>query len=325
MAPHTDSHPGSYVKHNPGRTGDWEAAGLRWLNDHAQASCVSGEAGGGAAVSSSVAASLPVAASPGVHAAPGLRVARVMERAGERLVLERISTTAPTALAAENFGRALAQLHARTHDVDGQPLRFGSGPAEWVGDGYQGPNDCLLPLPLNPTDSWGAYYADLLESLCTNAAGRDSFSVAHRTAIDSLLFRLRSSDFDATSQPAPIHGDLWSGNVLWARAQDFCDGEVPASGSFSGGEVGARDCVAVLIDPAAHVGHPETDLAALQLFGAPHLERILGAYAEAAGLDRDWRDRTPLHQLHLLFLHVAVFGGSYEAQAMSAVRAALRL
>lgn len=295
MAQHNDAHDvPTYVKNNPGRAGDWEAAGLRWLHGHAQAYSGAGEGS-------------------------GLRVARVLERAGDRLVLERVATSSPSAEAAENFGRGLAALHSRRQNLDGQSLRFGSGPAGWDGDGYQGPNDCLLPLPLTPTDSWGAFYADLLESLCTNATGRDSFSTAHRAEIDTLLSRLRSSDFDATASPAPVHGDLWSGNVLWGGAgggRAIRDGE-----ELAGGDVGG----AVLIDPAAHVGHPETDLAALQLFGAPHLERILGAYAEAAGLDRDWRERTPLHQLHLLFLHVAVFGGGYETQAMSAVRASLTL
>ena len=39
-----------------------------------------------------------------------------------------------------------------------------------------------------------------------------------------------------------------------------------------------------LIDPAAHGGHRETDLAMLALFGAPFLDRILAAYDEVAPL-----------------------------------------
>jgi fructosamine-3-kinase len=37
-----------------------------------------------------------------------------------------------------------------------------------------------------------------------------------------------------------------------------------------------------LIDPAAHGGHRETDLAMLALFGAPYLHSILAAYREVA-------------------------------------------
>jgi fructosamine-3-kinase len=74
-----------------------------------------------------------------------------------------------------------------------------------------------------------------------------------------------------------------------------------------------------LVDPAAHGGHRETDLAQLALFGgAPHGDRLLAAYAEVWPLADGWRARVPLHQLHLLLVHTAVFGGGYAR----AVRAA---
>jgi fructosamine-3-kinase len=78
-----------------------------------------------------------------------------------------------------------------------------------------------------------------------------------------------------------------------------------------------------LIDPAAHGGHRETDLAMLALFGAPHLDRIIAAYQEAAPLADGWRGRIPLHQLHPLLVHVCLFGGSYRESALAAARAVL--
>ena len=81
-----------------------------------------------------------------------------------------------------------------------------------------------------------------------------------------------------------------------------------------------------LVDPAAHGGHRETDLAQLALFGgAPHLDRILAAYQEAWPLADGWRARVPLHQLHLLLVHAALFGAAYrDAVATAAGAAALR-
>ena len=99
------------------------------------------------------------------------------------------------------------------------------------------------------------------------------------------------------AEPARLHGDLWAGNVLWS-----------ASGP-------------VLVDPAAHGGHRETDLAMLALFGLPHLDRVLAAYDEAWPLDDGWRDRVALHQLHPLLVHAALFGGGYGRQAVSAAAA----
>jgi len=99
--------------------------------------------------------------------------------------------------------------------------------------------------------------------------------------------------------PSRIHGDCWSGNVVWSGGRGW------------------------LIDPAAHGGHRETDLAMLELFGAPFAGRILGAYREAAPLADGWRVRVPLHQLHPLLVHVCLFGAGYREPALAAARAAL--
>jgi fructosamine-3-kinase len=78
-----------------------------------------------------------------------------------------------------------------------------------------------------------------------------------------------------------------------------------------------------LIDPAAHGGHRETDLAMLTLFGAPHLDVFLRAYEQVTPLASGWRERVPLHQLHPLLVHVCLFGASYAGQLRAAASGAL--
>jgi fructosamine-3-kinase len=80
-----------------------------------------------------------------------------------------------------------------------------------------------------------------------------------------------------------------------------------------------------LIDPAAHGGHRETDLAMLQLFGCPHLDRVLRGYLAEWPLADGWQRRIPLHQLYPLLVHVELFGRSYAHQAVTAARRALDL
>jgi fructosamine-3-kinase len=122
-----------------------------------------------------------------------------------------------------------------------------------------------------------------------------------REAVDAVISRCAAGDFDDDDPPARLHGDLWSGNVMWTP-----DG-------------------AVLIDPAAHGGHRETDLAMLTLFGCPHLDAVLDGYQEAHPLRDGWRERIGLHQLYPLLAHVALFGGNYVRQTDAAARGVLTL
>ena len=100
--------------------------------------------------------------------------------------------------------------------------------------------------------------------------------------------------------PARLHGDLWNGNVLWGG-----DGQV------------------WLIDPAAHGGHRETDLAMLHLFGCPQLQAVLAGYQRRAPLAEGWRERVGLHQLFPLLVHAVLFGRGYAEQALDVARSAL--
>ena len=80
---------------------------------------------------------------------------------------------------------------------------------------------------------------------------------------------------------------------------------------------------AVFIDPAAHGGHRETDLAMLALFGCPHLDAVFDGYRSVRPLRAGWRDRVGLHQLFPLLAHVALFGAGYAPQTVAAAHAAL--
>ncbi|MBB1017780.1 phosphotransferase, partial [Dietzia sp. DQ11-71] len=129
---------------------------------------------------------------------------------------------------------------------------------------------------------------------------------ADLAVVERACDRVASGELDDPGDvPARLHGDLWTGNVLWTGSGD--------------------NAHAVLIDPAAHGGHRETDLAMLALFGAPHPDEILRGYDEAHPLREGWRDRVPLHQLHPLATHSAGHGAGYAIALADAARQVLRL
>jgi fructosamine-3-kinase len=212
--------------------------------------------------------------------AGGARVPSVLAVAGDCLVLDWIEPGKPTPDLAETFGRALAATHLAGAETFGAPL-----------DGYIG----LAPLPNRPLPTWPEFFASRRVMPYVRAAvDRGSLTSDEAATIESAMRRIHDLAGPA-EPPSRLHGDLWSGNVVWGA-----DGDV------------------WVIDPAAHGGHRESDLALLSMFGAPHLQRILDAYDEAAPLAEGWRDRLPLHQLHPLLVHAVLFGGTYGARAAAA-------
>ncbi len=222
----------------------------------------------------------------------GVLCAQVVSVDATSLTLRRLDSSSPGPDAGREFGRRLAI----THDA-GAPA-FGAGPDGWDGPGFFGPLSQPLPMSLRHHRYWGEFYAEeRLAPMLELAAAR--LDASARAAIESVLMRCRAGDFDDDDLPARLHGDLWSGNVMWTP-----DG-------------------VVLIDPAAHGGHRETDLAMLALFGCPHYDEIVAGYQQVRPLRPGWRDRIGLHQLFPLLAHVVLFGGGYAAQTTAAARAAL--
>jgi fructosamine-3-kinase len=224
----------------------------------------------------------------------GAPCARVIGHDDASLTLERLDSAAPTRAAAHEFGGRLA----RTHDAGADA--FSAPPDGWTGPGYFGPLQQPLPMSYSAYDRWGSFYAnERLAPMVERAAAR--LDTAARDLIDAVIKRCAAGDFDDDDPPARLHGDLWSGNVMWTPAG------------------------AVLIDPAAHGGHRETDLAMLALFGCPHVEAVLHGYQAQRPLRDDWRDRVGLHQLYPLLAHVVLFGGGYARQTVAAASSALRV
>lgn len=142
----------------------------------------------------------------------------------------RVVQATPTAEAARAFGRALREVHEA-----GAPA-FGAPPAGWEGKNYIGriEQDCT------PTSEWGEFYVE--QRVLPFVEGTDlpgDVADVVRWAADAV----RRTQWDVS--PARIHGDLWAGNVLFTADS------------------------AVMIDPAAHGGHPYTDLAMLELLERP--------------------------------------------------------
>lgn len=90
--------------------------------------------------------------------------------------------------------------------------------------------------------------------------------------------------------PSLLHGDLWSGNILF---------------NMNG---------ATLIDPAIYFGDREMELAFIMMFNT-FGDTFFQAYTKVHPLSDDFYEvKVPLYQLYPVLVHVALYGVSYVGQ-----------
>lgn len=239
----------------------------------------------------------------------GAPVADLLAHGSNWLETRRLIPGSPSQDDARAFGRRLAMTHAAGASF------FGVAPPGLA------PADAVLaevPSPVvdKPTyTSWGAFFAALrLAPHMDQAQDAGCFDADQADRLWRMIDRVADGEFDAeqpqavtdaqaeaklgADQPAVarLHGDLWGGNVVWARDGTRVQG--------------------TLIDPSAHGGHAETDLSELAVFGSAHLEDTIAGYQEVSALTDGWRERLPIHQLHMLLIHVVKFGEGYVPSAV---------
>ncbi len=90
--------------------------------------------------------------------------------------------------------------------------------------------------------------------------------------------------------PSLLHGDIWSGNVLFEQKG------------------------ACLIDPAIYYGDKEMELAFILLFDT-FGKTFFHTYEEVHHLSDDfYESKVPLYQIYPILVHVALYGGAYTRQ-----------
>ena len=178
-----------------------------------------------------------------------------------------------------DLGRRLAELHRAGAPCFGREDRRTTG---------------SRALPNDPTQTWVEFYA--ANRCCRSPNWRPTPAPS------------RSSD----RAPEALAGRVDS-SVGHPRRRRACTATCGRATDWSG----AADA-SWLIDPAAHGGHREFDLAMMRLFGG-FGDDCFAAYAEAFPLADGWEARVPLHQIAPLVVHAIKFGGGYVAAATAAI------
>ena len=206
-----------------------------------------------------------------LHVEPGL------------LVLSAIAPGCATDNGWERFGSAFAALHQTTR------VSFGFAENNWIG---ASPQQNIVDEP--EASDWVAFYwTARLEPQFRRAEAGGHASSELRNAAARIERCLPDLLAGTEEPPALLHGDLWSGNVLWNA-----------------------NCDAVIIDPAVYYGHREADLGMTFLFGG-FPPAFYDAYQAAYPLPDGWRDRIALYELYHQLNHLNLFGSGYLAGVLA--------
>src|SRR5262249_27181518 len=155
------------------------------------------------------------------------------------LVVSWVAAGRADAAAAERFGRDLARMHR-----DGAPA-FGAPWPGFIASLFL-PNDALA-VPAAPAgrDPWPDWYTARRVLPYLRLAVDAGTLNSGEAGLSGPAGAGGAARAGRAEPPSRIHGDCWAGNVVWSGGSGW------------------------LVDPAAHGGHRETDLAMLALFGAP--------------------------------------------------------
>jgi len=172
-------------------------------------------------------------------------------------------------------GRLLALMH-----------RCEGGQFGWHRDNTIG----STPQPNGAAADWVRFWDERRLGFQLDLAGRNGYGGALQRSGDSLRAALPALIGHAPV-PSLLHGDLWGGNMAFARSGE-----------------------AVIFDPAVYYGDREADVAMTELFGGFGGDFYAGS-REAWPLDSGYGVRRDLYNLYHILNHLNLFGAGYLGQA----------
>lgn len=204
----------------------------------------------------------------------GLPVPEVLAYDQNFLLMQALSSGSPHPAEA---GRLLAQMHMKKQNF------FGLQHHNFIGN---------LPQKNICSNDWISFYRDFRLGFQWNLLLQKKIVTREHNRLWQNFFEQLDLLLPHRPQASLLHGDLWSGNLFWAKQG------------------------AVFIDPAVYYGDRYVDIAFSELFGGFGHE-FYTAYNEVFALDSEYRELKALYQIYPLLVHANLFGGHYYNSAFS--------
>lgn len=206
------------------------------------------------------------------HKITELHIPEIIQVNDVQLELTQIHSHPASEALMQTLGEGLARLHTIPQS------HYGLAEDNYIG---------LAPQRNILTDNWGKFFADYrlgfqVERIADKAL-RETFAKVLKQYRGDLINFLNQ----ATKHPSLVHGDLWSGNVLFGDSKVW------------------------LIDPAVYYGDREADIAMTEMFGGfGHV--FYKAYDETLPLSAVYPGKKHIYNLYHYLNHYNLFGDAYR-------------
>ena len=200
-----------------------------------------------------------------------IKIPQVYSVDEKTLVLEHINHMGGSKTQWQQFGQSLAHMHLLPEDSCG-----------WHENNYIG----LNPQNNTVTDDWGDFFIQQRLTAQISLIKHPEVQQRFRQALIGIENQLKRFLNTHCPFPSLLHGDLWSGNVLFDENDVW------------------------LIDPAIYCGDAEADLAMTELFGG-FPAAFYQAYTAVKPLSEAYALKKITYNLYHQLNHYNLFGSGY--------------
>ena len=200
-----------------------------------------------------------------------LHVPKIVSSEPECIVMDEIESIMPRKEQFETLARGLATLHAKRYDDYG-----------FAEDNYIG----LNPQKNKLTKKWGSFFIEYRLAYQISLMKDQQVKERYSKALQKIQPQLELFLDHHCEYPSLVHGDLWSGNVLYDEEKVY------------------------LIDPAFYYGDREVDIAMSEMFGGFD-ERFYKKYNELLPVSSEYELKKQIYNLYHYLNHYNLFGLSY--------------
>lgn len=208
----------------------------------------------------------------------GLSIPEIFSYSEQELRLEKIESSSPTLEQWQELGVKLSKLHQITSDS------FGLKEDNFIG---------LNPQINGLNSNWGEFFYEkrlYIQAQWLTIDEKDDFLSILTSKKEVIISFLNAHN----PKPSLVHGDLWSGNVLFSHDAVW------------------------LIDPAIYYADREVDLAMTKLFGG--FDQVFyESYIKEFPLPIGYEKREVIYNLYHNLNHLNLFGRSYLSSTKRAM------